>query len=113
MFLLLLPRIALVWSPVVMYSTLGSLLAMTMYDLSRFGWRQRWRRGAWLYEHIWKMMSTYAALLSAFTGTVLAAYQPYSQFLPSVLGAAVAWGFMGAVYWQRRGRATALATTSA
>ena len=112
-FLLLLPRIRLVWSPVVMYSTLGTLLSMTVYDLSRFGWRQRWRRGAWLYEHIWKMMSTYAALLSAFTGTMLAAYQPYSQFLPSVLGAAVAWGFMGAVYWRRRGRATGMATISA
>ncbi|MFD2718527.1 hypothetical protein ACFST9_07355 [Hymenobacter monticola] len=103
-FLVLLPRIALVWSPVVMYSTLGTLLTMTVYDLSRFAWRPQWRRGAWLYEHIWKMMSTYAALLSAFTGTVLAAYQPYSQFLPSVLGTAVALGFMGSVYWRQRRR---------
>jgi hypothetical protein len=102
-----------VWSPVVMYSTLGTLLAMTLYDLSRFGWRQQWLQGAWLYEHIWKMMSTYSALLSAFTGTVLAAYQPYSQFLPSVLGATVAWGFMRVVYWQRRSRAVAMVTISA
>ena len=112
-FLLLLPRIRLVWSPVVMYSTLGTLLAMTVYDLSRFWWRQRWQRGAWLYEHIWKMMSTYSALLSAFTGTVLAAYQPYSQFVPSVLGSMAAWGFMGLVYWQRRGRRAAAALISA
>ena len=112
-FLTLLPRIRLVWSPVVMYSTLGVLLTMTVYDLSRFAWRARWRRGARLYEHIWKMMSTYAALLSAFTGTVLASYQPYSQFLPSVLGSVVAWGFMGAVYWQRRGRAADLEGISA
>ncbi|ALW85719.1 hypothetical protein AUC43_11845 [Hymenobacter sedentarius] len=100
-FLVLLPRIALVWSPVVMYSTLGTLLAMTVYDLSRFGWLSRWRRGAWLYEHIWKMMSTYSALLSAFTGTVLGAYKPYSQFLPSVLGSAVAMGFMLYTYRRR------------
>ncbi|MDB5267991.1 MAG: hypothetical protein JWP58_1031 [Hymenobacter sp.] len=112
-FLLLLPRITLVWSPVVMYSTLGTLLAMTVYDLSRFGWRQRWLRGAWLYEHIWKMMSTYAALLSAFTGTVLAAYQPYSQFLPSVLGTAVALGFMAYAYRRRRRQAAASAIFSA
>lgn len=112
-FLALLPRITLVWSPVVMYSTLGVLLTMTVYDLSRFAWRARWRRGAWLYEHIWKMMSTYAALLSAFTGTVLAGYQPYSQFLPSVLGSVVAWGFMGVVYWQRRGRAADLEVAGA
>ncbi|MGI4736222.1 MAG: hypothetical protein ACRYG7_13685 [Janthinobacterium lividum] len=47
-FLGLLPRIQLVWSPVVMYSTLGVLLTMMMYDLSRFAWRRQWLRGAWL-----------------------------------------------------------------
>lgn len=103
-FLLLLPRIHLVWSPVVMYSTLGTLLVTTVYDLSRFGWRQRWLGGAWRYEHIWKMLSTYSALLSAFTGTVLAAYQPYSQFLPSVLGTAVALAFMAHAYRGQRRR---------
>ena len=30
------------------------------------------------------------------------------QFLPSVLGSVVAWGFMGVLYWQRRGRAADL-----
>lgn len=103
-FLVLLPRIRLGWSPVVMYSALGSLLALTLYDLSRFWWRQRWRRGAWLYEHIWKMTGTYTALLSAFTGTVLAAYQPYSQFLPSVLGTAVAAAFVAHAYRRRHRR---------
>ena len=111
-FLALLPRIALVWSPVVMYSTLGVLLAMTCYDLSRFWWRQRWPRGAWLYEHIWKMISTYAALLSAFTGTVLADFQPYSQFLPSVLGTVVALAFMLHTYRQRRQPRRLLLTTA-
>jgi hypothetical protein len=112
-FLLLLPRITLVWSPVVMYSTLGTLLAMTTYDLSRFGWLARWRRGAWLYEHIWKMMSTYAALLSAFTGTVLEAYKPYSQFLPSVLGSAVAVGFMVYAYRRQSRRSPAFSASNA
>ncbi|GAB3849147.1 hypothetical protein GCM10028822_13100 [Hymenobacter terrigena] len=112
-FLLALPHIHLVWSPVVMYSTLGALLAMTVYDLSRPWWRARWRRGAWLYEHIWKMMSTYAALLSAFTGTVLEAYKPYSQFLPSLLGSAVAVGFMGYVYRRRRRHAAAFSAAGA
>lgn len=101
-FLALLPRIELVWSPVVMYSTLGVLLAMTVYDLSRFGWLAQWQRGAWLYEHIWKMTSTYAALLSAFTGTVLEAYKPYSQYVPSLLGSVVAVSFMLYAYRQRR-----------
>ena len=101
-FLILLPRIQLVWSPVVMYSTLGVLLTMTLYDLSRFAWQRQWRRGAWRYEHIWKMVSTYAALLSAFTGTVLADYQPYSQFIPSVLGTIVAVTFLVHTYRRRR-----------
>lgn len=102
-FLLLLPRIRLVWSPVVMYSTLGALLAITAYDLSRIFWRIRWRKvNAWRYEHIWKMVSAYSALLSAFTGTVLSAYQPYSQFLPSLLGTAVAVGFLLFTYGRQR-----------
>jgi hypothetical protein len=85
-----------------MYSALGVLLTMTGYDLSRFAWRRQWRRGAWRYEHIWKMVSTYAALLSAFTGTVLADYQPYSQFVPSVLGTVVAVAFLVHTYRRRR-----------
>lgn len=98
-FLACLPRIRLVWSPVVMYSTLGALLAITGYDLSRHAWLGRWQRSqAWRYEHIWKMLSTYSALASAFSGTVLAAYQPYSQFLPSVAGTGLALAFM----WQTR-----------
>lgn len=108
-FLVVLPRIRLVWSPVVMYSTLGVLLATTAYDLSRPLWRAQWRRGAALYEHIWKLTSTYAALLSAFAGTVLAAYQPYSQFLPSVLGSVVGLGFLAATYRRRRGLAAGAA----
>lgn len=102
LFLCALPRIHLVWSPVVIYSTLGVLLTMTVYDLSRFGWLAYWQRSAWLYEHIWKMVSTYAALLSAFTGTVLAAYQPYSQFVPSLLGTLVALLFLAQTYRRRQ-----------
>lgn len=101
-FLACLPRVRLVWSPVVMYSTLGVLLAITSYDLRRYAWLRTWRRGAWRYEHIWKMGSTYSALLAAFSGTVLAAYQPHSQFVPSVLGTALALGFMLRTYRQHR-----------
>jgi len=101
-FLLALPRIRLVWSPVIMYSTLGLLLGTTCYDLSRYGWLAGWRRGAWRYEHIWKMVCTYSALLSAFAGNVLTAYQPYSQFLPSVLGTSIALGLMAYTYWRRQ-----------
>lgn len=37
-------------------------------------------------EHIFKMVSAFSGLLSAFTGTVFLTYQPYSHFLPSVFG---------------------------
>lgn len=101
-FLVLLPQIRLGWAPGIVYGTLGFLLATTAYDLSRFAWRERWRHGAWLYEHIWKLVSTYAALLAAFSGTVLVAYQPYSQFMPSVPGTAVAGGSILRAYRQRQ-----------
>ena len=65
-------------------------------------WHRSWRRGAWRYEHLWKLVSTYGALLSAFSGNVLGQYQPYSQFLPSVFGVSLALGLMGHTYWQRR-----------
>ncbi len=100
-FLVLLHRIDLVWSGGVMYSLLGALGSVALYDLTRPLFRRRWVRGRfWLYEHIWKLMSTYGALLSAFSGTVLSEYQPYSQFLPSVLVTGVALGFMAYARWR-------------
>lgn len=97
----LLHRIDLVWARGVMYAVLGTLAATAAYDLARPLFRLRWVRGRfWLYEHLWKMLGTYSALLSAFSGTVLEAYQPYSQFLPSVLVTSVALGFLG--YYLRR-----------
>lgn len=100
-FFVLLHRIDLVWSPDVMYAVLGTLATTAAYDLARPLFRRRWVRGRfWLYEHLWKMLGTYSALLSAFSGTVLEAYQPYSQFLPSVLVTSVALGFLA--YYLRR-----------
>ena len=40
------------------------------------------------------MTSAFAALLSAFTGTVLDEFQPHSQYLPSVLGMLIIFGFV-------------------
>jgi uncharacterized membrane protein len=100
-FLLTLHLIELVWSPVVIYSSLGFLIGLTLYDLARFGFVPLWRRKLWLYDHIWKMISSYFALVAAFTGTVLAQYQPYSQFLPSMVGTTLAVGFI-LYYAQRR-----------
>jgi hypothetical protein len=49
------------------------------------------------------MISAFSGLLSAFTGTVFPQYQPYSQFLPSVLGSLAAIGFMAAE-WKKSQR---------
>lgn len=67
------------WSPVIIYSTIGSLFLVTIYDLFK-------RTRAVMYEHVYKMISALSALASAFTGTVLPQYKPYSQFLPSMVG---------------------------
>ncbi|KAA9327050.1 hypothetical protein F0P96_17570 [Hymenobacter busanensis] len=94
--------IDLVWTPGIIYSTLGALVLMTLYDLARFRFVPVWRRTLWRYDHLWKMISAYFALVSAFTGTVLPQYKPYSQFGPSALGLGLVLGF-GLYYALRPG----------
>ncbi|MBF9237202.1 hypothetical protein I2I05_07315 [Hymenobacter sp. BT683] len=101
-FLVGLNRSPLVWSPVVIYSTMGYLAALLVYDLARFRFRKWWRHGGWLYDHLWKMIGSYFALVAAFTGTVLPQFKPYSQFLPSMLGMAMQVGFV--LYYGRLAR---------
>lgn len=99
-FLYYFKSIGMIWSPVIIYSTVGYLLMMICYDFLK-GFIPAKRYGnMWRYEHILKMMSAFSGILSAFTGTVLSDYQPYSQFLPSVLGTAVAIGFIVFEYWK-------------
>src|SRR5207245_1818148 len=89
------------WSPAVIYPTLGALLAVSLYDLSRFAFPKRWFAKTWFYEHLIKMIGAYTAVVSAFSGTVFDQWQPYSQILPSIVGTAVIVGFI--VYQRRRG----------
>lgn len=93
--------IGLIWSPVIIYSTVGYLLLVITYDFLRYLIPSNRYGNLWLYEHILKMVSAFSGILSAFTGTVLPQYQPYSQFLPSTLGTVVAIGFMVYVYQKR------------
>jgi len=73
------------WSPSVVYPTLSALVLVAVYDLLKYFWLHPRIKGWWLYEHIYKMVSAYSAILSAFCGTVLPQFKPYSQILPSVL----------------------------
>lgn len=76
-----------IWSPTVIYSTLVSLIIVTVYDLIKILWLHSRLKEWWLYEHIYKMLSAFSALLSAFTGTVLPDnFKPYSQVVPSMIG---------------------------
>ena len=82
------------WSPIIIYSTVGALLMVVTYDFIRYLIPKRTYKNMWLYEHIFKMIGAFTALLSAFSGTVLYSYQPYSQFLPSVFGTLLQIGFI-------------------
>jgi uncharacterized membrane protein len=78
--------IGLYWSPVVIYSTIGALFLVTVYDLFKALMPVMLLKRTVIYEHIYKMVSALSGLASAFTGTVFPDHKPYSQFLPSVLG---------------------------
>lgn len=73
------------WSPAVIYSTLSALVLVAGYDILKHFWLFHRLRTCWLYEHIYKIMSAYNAIASAFAGTVLPQYKPYSQILPTVV----------------------------
>jgi len=73
------------WAPVVTVSGVGALFLITLYDLSRSFLSSAFRKSAMQYEHVYKMMSSLTGLISAFSGTVLPHYKPYSQFVPNVV----------------------------
>ncbi|WKN44480.1 hypothetical protein [Tunicatimonas pelagia] len=73
------------WNPNLVYSAVGALGLVTIYDISKYLWLHAYLKKGWIYEHIYKIISPFGALLSAFMGNVLPAYQPYSQMLPNVL----------------------------
>ncbi|MEO0470904.1 MAG: hypothetical protein AAF206_14850 [Bacteroidota bacterium] len=83
------------WSPILIYSTTGALLLVITYDLFRFVIPRKTyhKQRIWLYEHIYKMTSAFTGLLAAFSGTVFDAYQPHSQYLPSLFGILLIIGF--------------------
>jgi len=82
---------------VIVYSTVGYLFLMIVYDLGRYFIPTKIYGNLWIHEHILKMVSAFTGLVSAFSGTVFPQYQPYSQFTPSILGTLAAICFMIAV----------------
>ena len=97
------------WSPVIIYSTVGALLAIISYDFIRYFIPSVKYGRLWMYEHIFKMIGAFTALLAAFSGTVFPNYKPYSQFLPSVFGTVLQVVFI--VYTYRRNNRTKISVT--
>ena len=85
-FMYYMKQIGFFWKPVIIYSTLGALFTIIAYDFLRYLLPETIYGKLWFYEHIYKMIGAFTALLAAFIGTVFASYQPYSQVLPSVFG---------------------------
>jgi hypothetical protein len=86
-------QIGFFWSPVIIYSTLGALFTVILYDFIRYTIPRNRYGKLWFYEHIYKMLGAFTALLAAFAGTVFEKYQPYSQILPSAFGLLLQIGF--------------------
>ncbi|MEI9918470.1 MAG: hypothetical protein WDO14_06680 [Bacteroidota bacterium] len=97
-FIVYLRSITFPWSPVIIYSTLVWLMMQSVYDLARFLFPKRWFASLWLYEHTFKMISSFGAIISAFLGNVVRAGQPYTQIMPSVLALWIAIYFLVALY---------------
>jgi hypothetical protein len=83
-FIYYLKFIGFYWNPVVIYSGVGYLLLVVSYDVFRYFIPVSRYGNLWRYEHSSKMISAMGALLSAFIGTILPDFKPYSQILPSL-----------------------------
>ena len=101
LFIVYLRSITFPWSPVIIYSTLVWLMMLSIYDLSRFLFTKRWFASLWIYEHTFKLISSFGAIISAFLGNVVRAGQPYTQILPSVVSLWIAIYFLIALYRRR------------
>jgi uncharacterized membrane protein len=108
-FLYFLAGIRFPWAPSVIYGSLGALVLVTFYDLARFTFPRPWFESLWLGEHVAKMIGAHGALVSAFAGTVLSSWQPYSQILPSVVWTALQIGFV--IQVARRSQSAAVPRT--
>jgi uncharacterized membrane protein len=83
----------------VIYSTLGGLVFLIAYDALRWFFPRRWHGALWRYEHIFKLVASMFAMLSAASGNTIKVGQPWTQLAPSVIGlACIVW------FWWREYR---------
>jgi uncharacterized membrane protein len=75
-------------SPAVIQSTLAALATVIGYDICRWWFPAHWHAALWRYEHVYKAVASLFGMLSAASGNVIRAGQPWSQLVPSALGIA-------------------------
>lgn len=80
-------------APIVVYSSLGALATIILYDATRWLFPRRWYRVLWKYEHSYKLIASIFAMLSALVGNVVRVGQPWSQIAPSAIGILVIFYF--------------------
>ncbi|WP_156894662.1 hypothetical protein [Janthinobacterium sp. 1_2014MBL_MicDiv] len=84
---------------IVVLSSLGGLATIVVYDSARWLFPRRWHGVLWRYEHIYKLLASLFAMLSAAAGNLLRVGQPWTQLAPSLLGLlCIAW------FWRRQYR---------
>lgn len=71
---------------IVVLSSLGGLATILVYDSARWVFPLQWHAALWRYEHIYKLLASLFAMLSAGAGNLLRVGQPWTQLAPSVLG---------------------------
>ena len=91
-------------APIVVYSSLGALATILLYDTVRWLFPRRWYRVLWRYEHTYKLIASIFAMLSALVGNVVRVGQPWSQIAPSAVGILVIFYFFWQLYRQDRKR---------
>jgi uncharacterized membrane protein HdeD (DUF308 family) len=94
------------WNFSVVVPTVVALALVTTYDLMKFFFFHTYLKSWWLYEHIYKMISAFSALLSAFMGNVFKDFHPYSQIGPSLFCTLLAIYFIMSKVLQRRNSRT-------
>lgn len=72
-------------STLAAYIALGNVIAVCLYDLARNINGVTWMKRSWLNEHIYKMIGSHAALVSAAGGNLFLSLQPWSIFVPPIL----------------------------
>jgi uncharacterized membrane protein len=76
----------------VVFSTLGALGFVLLYDTARWVFPKRWHATTWRFEHIYKILSALFGMMSAAVGNIF--HTTWAQLVPSGVGIAVVLWFM-------------------